>query len=91
MFNADGSNALAPRRRLRLREAYGRSQVWAVKKKVGGRRVVKVQLQGIDGPIGGLGTFTACTLFWPMVLGIWGVLGVQRRANDLQELVTRGR
>ena len=49
-----------------------------------------MQLQGIDGPIGGLGTFTACTLFWPMVLGISGVLDVQRRANDLQEIGNQG-
>ena len=59
--------------------------------KVGGRWVVKGRLQGIDGPVGGLGTFTACTLLWPMVFGISGVVDVQRRSIGQQELVARGR
>ena len=53
--------------------------------KVGGRWVVKGRLRGIDGPVGVLGTFTACTLLWPMVFGISGVVDVQRRSIGQQE------
>ena len=51
----------------------------------------KGRLQGIDGPVGVLGTFTACTLLWPMVFGISGVVDVQRRSIGQQELVARER
>ena len=47
--------------------------------------MVKGQLRGIDGPVNVLGTFTACTLLWPMVFGISGVVDVQRRSIGQQE------
>ena len=51
------------------------------KKNVGSRKVVKVQLQGIDGPIGGLGTFTACTLFLAYGLRHFGGIGCAAKSQ----------
>ena len=62
-------------------------------KKVGGRWVVKGQLQGIYGPIGGLGTFTACTIFLAYYLWHFGASGCAGKSRwltgiDSQEALT---